>query len=51
MFDVVELDWTGSRIQNIKDRRKFIDAYTNTSTSTSTLGAEALSNVAALLQI
>jgi hypothetical protein len=49
LFDIVELDWTGSRIQNIKDRRKFIDAYTNTSTST--LGAEALSNVAALLQI
>lgn len=49
LFETCDLSWTGSRIRTIKDKRVFVDAVSNRPTST--VSAEALSNIAALLQL
>ena len=48
LFDLCDLSWNGAGVGWIRDRRYFVDAYTNKPTSDTT--AEALSTVAALLQ-
>ena len=49
LFDVCDMSWSGSRLLWVHDRRNFVDATTNRPTSN--VSAEALSNVAALLQL
>jgi hypothetical protein len=49
LFNLCDVNWNGDGVQWIRDQRNFVDATTNTPTASTT--AEALSSVAALMQI
>jgi hypothetical protein len=49
LFNLCDVNWNGDGVQWIRDQRNFVDATTNQPTSSVT--AEALSSVAALMQI